>query len=112
MQKFHNILFLSYGIADETEVLEQTLSLACNNKAALKALLICPALPAEMADYKDKYEASLKDQLSKSIQASRDTVIVNGSDCGYQSRSMNDSVCILLLILFVDLDPDQIGPGP
>lgn len=38
MQHFHNILFISHSVANETEALKQALSLARNNKAALKAL--------------------------------------------------------------------------
>ena len=66
MQKFHNILFVSQGLVDETEALTQAISLARNNHAVLKALVVCPDFPKQMKDYRGKYEASLKEQLARS----------------------------------------------
>jgi universal stress protein E len=80
MNKFHNILFVSQGVTDETEALKQALSIARNNKAELKALVVCPEFPKEMADYTEKYEAALKEQLERSLQSSRDIVKVSESD--------------------------------
>lgn len=80
MQKFHNILFVSQGVTDETEALKQALSLARNDKAALKALVVCPDLPRELAEYKEKYEMSLREQLQKSLQATRATVNASETD--------------------------------
>lgn len=76
MNGFHNILFVSHGVTDETEALKQALSLARNNKALLHALVVCPALPKEMAEYTDKYTARLKQQLDASLQAARESVKV------------------------------------
>lgn len=84
MQNFHNILFVSYGITDETEALKQAISLARNNKAVLSALIVCPELPLQMKDYKEKYEASLKEQLQKSIQATCDAIKVSEADVPVQ----------------------------
>ncbi len=84
MQKFHNILFVSHGVTDETEALTQALSLARNNNAALKALVVCPEFPKEMANYKSKYEASLKEQLETSIRATREVVKVSEADVPVQ----------------------------
>lgn len=80
MQKFHNILFVSQGIADETDALKQALSIARNNQAELRALIVCPEFPKEMADYTEKYKASLIVQLQKSIQASRNIVKISEND--------------------------------
>jgi len=80
MQKFYNILFVSHGVTDEAEALTQALSLARNNKGALKALVVCPEFPKEMASYKGKYETSLKEQLEKSIRATREVVKVSEAD--------------------------------
>jgi nucleotide-binding universal stress UspA family protein len=80
MQRFNNILFVSHGVADETEALKQALSLARNNKAELKVLIVCPDFPKEMADYKGKYEASLIQQLEASIQATREAIKVSETD--------------------------------
>lgn len=84
MQRFNNILFVSHGVTDETEALTQALSLARNNKAALKALVVCPEFPKEMASYKGKYEASLKEQLETSIRATREVVKVSEVDVPVQ----------------------------
>jgi nucleotide-binding universal stress UspA family protein len=84
MQHFHNILFVSRGINDETEALKQALSLARNNNVSLKALIICPELPPEMADYKDNYATSLKDKLQQSIQTVRNLMNMNDTDVPIQ----------------------------
>jgi universal stress protein E len=76
MNRFHSILFVSHGIAEEKEALKQALSLARNNKALLHALIVCPALPKEMEEYTDKYKAALKEQLQTSLQAARDSIKV------------------------------------
>lgn len=80
MQRFNNILFVSHGVADETEALKQALSLARNNKAELKALIVCPEFPKGMLDYKGKYEASLIQQLEASIKATREAIKVSETD--------------------------------
>lgn len=80
MQKFRNVLFISQGLTDETESLNQAISIAFNNRAELKALIICHELPKEMVNYKEKYETSLIEQLNKSIQRSRDIVQVSETD--------------------------------
>jgi universal stress protein E len=80
MKRFNNILFVSHGVTDETEALKQALSLARNNKAELKALIVCPEFPKEMSDYKGKYEASLIQKLEASIQATREAIKVSETD--------------------------------
>lgn len=84
MQRFNNILFVSHGVADETEALKQALSLARNNKAELKAVIVCPDFPKEMADYKGKYESSLIEQLQASIRKTREAVKVSEADVPVQ----------------------------
>jgi universal stress protein E len=71
MQKFHNILFISRGLSEETDALKQALNIARSNKAALKVLIIYPEFPNEFANYRDNYEASLLEQVQNAIQASR-----------------------------------------
>lgn len=39
MHRFHNILFVSHGIKDETEVLQLTLRLAAESQAQLRILI-------------------------------------------------------------------------
>ncbi len=72
MHKFHSILFVSHGLEDESEALKQALSLARNNHAQFKALIVCPRLPKEMSEYQGKYEASLKEHLHRSISTVRE----------------------------------------
>jgi universal stress protein E len=69
MQRHHNILFVSHGTAVETEALKQAVSIARNNKAALKALIVCPEVPDELKEYKAKFEASLVEQVRESLRA-------------------------------------------
>lgn len=80
MEKFRDILFVSHGVTEDTDALKQALSIARNDKAALKALVVCPDLPGEMADYREKYQASLLGQLKASLQAARDAVGVSEAD--------------------------------
>lgn len=84
MQRFNNILFVSHGVTDETEALKQALSLARNNKAELKAVIVCPDFPKEMADYKGKYESSLIEHLQASIRKTREAVKVSEVDVPVQ----------------------------
>lgn len=68
MQQFHNILFVSQGIENEVEGLKQAISLAHNNKASLKVLVVCPEPPDSHDNYKKSYEDFLKERMEKSIQ--------------------------------------------
>lgn len=77
MQQFHNILFVSYGIRDEMDGLKQALSLARNNKAQLKVLIVCPELPKSHQEYKKSYESFLKERIEKSIQATKSILTMN-----------------------------------
>lgn len=71
MQNFHNILFVSKGNSDQTEGLKQALWLANENNAAFKVLIICPEFPDSMSEYKEKFEASIREQFEENI----DTVL-------------------------------------
>lgn len=84
MQKFHNVLFVSQGVTDESDALKQALSIARNNKAELKALIVCPEFSREMTEYKGKYESSLIEQLKASIQSAREAVKVSETDVPMQ----------------------------
>jgi universal stress protein E len=84
MQNFHNILFVSQGITDETEALKQALSVARNHGAELKAIILCPEFPKEMADHKEKYESALIEQLQTSIRSTREIVNVSETDVPLQ----------------------------
>lgn len=77
MQHFHNILYISQGIGDETDGLKQALSLGRNNKAKLSVLVIVPDLPKEMQEYKEKYNASIIENMQVSIQKTADTIKIS-----------------------------------
>ncbi|MCF3097380.1 universal stress protein [Aeromonas australiensis] len=79
MNNVRQILFVSQGLIDETQALTQAMSLARNNQARLKALLICPALPKEMKEYREPYLNSLKIQLERAAQTARDIVKLDDS---------------------------------
>lgn len=68
MRHFHNLLYISHGIADESDGLKQALSLARNNEARLKVLIISPQFPEEFPGYRKKYEESLLDRTKASIK--------------------------------------------
>ena len=80
MKRFHNILFVSQGLTDESSALKQALNLARNNNAELKVLIVRPELPKEMCDYKDKFDKSLVAQTKVSIQAARDAIKLGNTD--------------------------------
>jgi len=80
MQQIQNILFISQGLTDETGVLKQALSIARAAEAKLKVLAVCPELPKEMVDYKDRYEASLVEQAKVSLQSARAALNLGDTD--------------------------------
>lgn len=74
MRRYHSILYISHGTAEETEGLKQALSLANNNKASLRILVVCPEFPSEFPEYYKKYEESLIDQARSSINFTREAL--------------------------------------
>lgn len=71
MQRFHNILFVSHGVKDETEALQLALKLASKNEAQLRILITCPPFPDTLSEYKASYEESLIDKMNKAIQSAK-----------------------------------------
>ncbi|MFO8899393.1 hypothetical protein SDA89_14980, partial [Legionella pneumophila serogroup 1] len=71
MHRFHNILFVSHGIKNETEALQLALKLASKNEAQLHILITCPPFPDTLSEYKTSYEASLIDKMNKAIQLAK-----------------------------------------
>ncbi|HGO6700334.1 TPA: universal stress protein [Legionella pneumophila] len=71
MQQFHNILFVSHGVKDETEALQLALKLASKNEAQLRILITCPPFPDTLSEYKTSYEESLIDKMNKTIQSAK-----------------------------------------
>ncbi len=80
MRHFNNILYVGHGTSDETEGLKQALSLARNNQAPLKVLIVCPDFPTDMPDYKMKYEESLLEQANASIHSTKKAIKIAEED--------------------------------
>ena len=74
MRHYHNPLYVSYGINDETEGLKQALSLARNNQAPVAVLVVSPEFPKEFPDYREKYDQSLLAQVEASIRATKEAI--------------------------------------
>ncbi|CAM3679340.1 Universal stress protein E [Vibrio aerogenes CECT 7868] len=74
MQHFRHLLYVSHGTTDENEGLKQALSLARNNHAPLKVLIVCPDFPAEFPDYQQNYQESLLTITQARIQRTQDAL--------------------------------------
>ncbi len=74
MHHYHNLLYVSHGTSDETEGLKQALSLARNNEAPLKVLVVSPEFPEDFPEYQKKYEDSLLEQAETSIQSTKEAI--------------------------------------
>lgn len=81
MQRFRNILFVSDGLANSPEILVQALNIARTDTAELNALIVCPAFPDELENYREKYEASLVQHVHASLQAAREKTGVGEEQC-------------------------------
>jgi universal stress protein E len=84
MRHFHNLLYVSHGISDEKEGLKQALSLARNNQAPLKIMIVRSDFPKEFPEYQNKYdEALLADMLAcveeteRTLQLEHDAVHIS-----------------------------------
>lgn len=78
MQRFHNILFVSHGVKDESEALQQALKMAHDNQAQLSILITCPPFPDTLSEYKNLYEKSLIDKMNKTVQSAKLALNLSG----------------------------------
>lgn len=69
MKEFKNILFVSQELSNNSDSLEQALTLSNRNNASLIGIVICPKLPESMNKYEDVYEKSLLDKLDSEIKS-------------------------------------------
>ncbi|NOX27109.1 MAG: universal stress protein [Gammaproteobacteria bacterium] len=74
MHHYHNPLYICHGAEDETEGLKQALSLARNNEAPLKVLVVNPEFPQEFTDYQKKYTKFLLAQVETSIKSTKEAI--------------------------------------
>lgn len=90
MRHFHNPLYVSRGIHEETDGLKQALSLARNNKAPLTALVIAPELPKNMTDYKPKYEKAIVEDMRESIVKTAESIKISQAEVKFEVEMMPD----------------------
>lgn len=74
MKRFQHILYMSLGVNDETAGLRQALSLAINNSAKLTILVMTPKLPANLEDYREKFEAAVINDMRASVRDTAKTI--------------------------------------
>lgn len=101
MHHFHNILYVSRGLYDETDGLKQALSLARNNKAPLKVLIMAPALPKNMTAYAEKYETSLVDNLQAAITATAQSLHIAADELNITVERELDQTPAIRIIRYV-----------
>ncbi len=77
MKQFHNILFVSNGIDDESEALRHAIKLAADNKATLDILITCPPFPHNLDEYKSSYETFLIEKMNKIIESAKTSLSLN-----------------------------------
>ena len=80
MRNFHNILYASTGMGDDTEGLKQALSLTRNNQAAMKIVLVYPEFPKNLENYRQTFEASLSMQVESAVQTARAALKMNEAE--------------------------------
>lgn len=90
MHHFQNLLYVSHGTTDETEGLKQALSIARNNSASLKVLVISPKITKELADYKIKFEQSLLDQIQDSINSTKSVLKIQNDELDVSVELISD----------------------
>lgn len=74
MRHFHNLLYVCHGTADETEGLKQALSLARNNEAPLKVLVVCPSFPKDLLTHQEQYDKGLLQQTEDTLRGAKEAV--------------------------------------
>lgn len=77
MQHPTNVVFVTCGVVDDTPALAQAMLLARRDEVKLTALLVCPALPEAMREYKEPYRSGLRSQLQQRVDACAHSVGVN-----------------------------------
>lgn len=80
MREFHRILFVSRGDGEDAGGLKQAMSLARNNQAELTALILAPEFPADLAAYRESFEATLTGHLQGAADAARAGIGVSAAE--------------------------------
>jgi universal stress protein E len=79
MRKFQNVLYVTRGMANESDAIKQALEVARNDAAALHAVVVSPELPKEMLEYKQAYEASLAGGVAAAIASAQTSLQIDPS---------------------------------
>lgn len=77
MKQFHNILFVSNGIDEETNALGHAIRLAADNNANLDILITCPPFPRSLDEYKSSYETFLIEKMHRTINSAKSSLSPN-----------------------------------
>lgn len=101
MRHYHNPLYVSHGIADETEGLKQALSLARNNNTPLGVLVVSPEFPKEFPDYRKKYDESLIAQVEASIQSTKEAIKLDKDAVEISIELVSDKTPAIKIIQYV-----------
>ncbi|QUJ70365.1 universal stress protein (plasmid) [Photobacterium sp. GJ3] len=67
MHNFRNMLYISDGIQDETQGLQQALSLADAYQSPLTVLIVYPALPETLGGYQSSWEQALVHKINEAM---------------------------------------------
>lgn len=101
MRHYHNLLYVSHGTADETEGLKQALSLARNNEAPLKVLVVGPEFPKDFPEYQKKYEESLLAQVETSIKSTKAAIKLEEGSVDISMELVSDKTPAIKIIQHV-----------
>lgn len=98
MKRFQKILYVSQGINDETDGLKQAISLARNNGAGLTALAITPPLPANMEDYRNRFENAIVEDMRTVLVDTARSLNITEDELTYSIRAEQDKVPVIKII--------------
>ncbi len=68
MKRFNNLLFVSHGLGQDREPIEQALFFTHTNKSNLNVLILYPVLPNQFDEYQNSYEENLLSNMRKQIK--------------------------------------------
>lgn len=101
MKRFHNILYVSNGVGDESQSIKQALKLAHDNNAKLSVLVACPPFPDNLNDYKTTYEQSITEQLEKTIVAARSSLKIAETTVSVKVSLLSDKALNVQIVRHV-----------
>ena len=89
MQKFKNILFVSYGLASEEAALKTAIATTNANDAHLKIVTFMPEFPGNLKEYEKAYHDALLENIQQRVKkASENTPL---------AKTINDRVTFILM---------------